>query len=117
MLAEEHRTEFHEAVASHKLRTDGARSDRPLLLTGLILMLGGVVGAFVEYQASLTQSDLRDIASTQILALVFLAVSVVGAALFAAAAVLRVLRLWLLRQLVEQRSHTDQITAALLSAQ
>lgn len=117
MLTEERRTEFHEAVASHKLSTDSARTDRPILIVGVLLMLVGVVGAFVEYSASLSQSDSRDIASSQILAIAFGVLTVIGAALYVGAAISRVLRVWLLRQLVESEERTEQLARALFSAQ
>ncbi|GAA2142570.1 hypothetical protein [Actinomadura napierensis] len=56
---------------------------------------------------------MRDVGSLQTLAIGFLAVTVLGGALYLASAVTRVLRLWLLRQLAESQSHTDQIAAAL----
>ena len=61
---------------------------------------------------SLHQSDQRNIASEQILAIGFLSVTVVGAALFLVGSVARVLRVWLLRQLYEGQAHVDQLTAA-----
>lgn len=113
MLTDERRAEFHEAVATHHLKTDGAKSDRPLRIVAILLMLGGVVGTFVAYNASLAQDDLRDIASSQILALAFLTLTVIGGALYVAGAVARVLRLWLLRQLVESQERADQLLKAL----
>ena len=58
-------------------------------------------------------ADLRDLVSYQILTVVFLALTVVGAALFLAASVAKVLRLWLVRQLLEGQAQTDQISQAL----
>lgn len=113
MLTEDRRAQFHDAVAEHRLKVDGARSDRPLLLFGVILMVGGVVGGFVSYNASLAQDDLRDVGSSQILAIAFLAVTGVGAAVYIVTGVARVLRVWLLRQLVEGQARADQIAAAL----
>lgn len=113
MLTEERRAEFHEAVATHHLKTDSARSDRPVRITGILLMLTGVAGAFVAYQSSLSQDDPRDIGSSQILALAFVACTVLGAALYLAASIARVLRLWLLRQLVESQARADELVAAL----
>lgn len=113
MITEERRAEFHQQVADHRLKTDGSKSDRPVRILGILLMVGGVVGTFVSYNASLAQSDTRDITSSLILAVMFLALSVVGAALYVAGAVTKVLRLWLLRQLVEGQAHADQISAAL----
>jgi H+/Cl- antiporter ClcA len=99
------------------LRTGAAKSDRPLLITGAVLMAVGVLGAFVQYNVSLSQSDLRDIASTQVLTFAMLALAVAGAGLYVAAAIARLLRLWLLRQVLENRSHIDRITAALHTAE
>ena len=113
MLTDERRAEFHAAVATHHLKTDGAKSDRPLQILAILLMLGGVIGTLVAYNASLAQGDLRDIASSQILALVFLTLAVIGGALYVAGAVARVLRLWLLRQLVESQERADQLLEAL----
>ncbi len=65
------------------------------------------------YVSSLTQSDLRDIASYQILATAFLALTVIAVPSTSRGAIARVLRLWLLRQLHEGQAPADQIAAAL----
>ncbi|GAB2868504.1 hypothetical protein [Nocardioides pacificus] len=113
MITEERRTEFHDDVARLKLKSDGSKSDKPLRVIGILLMVGGVIGAFVAYQASLSQDDTRDITSGVILAVFCLALSVVGSALYVAAAVAGTLRLWLLRQLVEGEDRTERLVTAL----
>ena len=113
MLTEERRDQFKQDVADMKLKTDQVKGDGKARIVGILLMLVGVVGAFIAYNNSLAQDDLRNIGSFQILATAFLALTVVGGALYLAGAVARVLRLWLLRQLVEGQQHTDQIAAAL----
>ena len=113
MLTEERREQFKAEVEQVKLKGDSANSDGRTRLIGVLLMAVGVVGAFLAYNVTLSQDDLRDIASTQVLALAFVALTVLGSALFLAASVARVLRLWLLRQLMDSQAHTDQITAAL----
>ena len=113
MLTEERRAEFHQQVADQRLKADGSKSDRPVRIIGVLLMIGGAIGAFVAYNASLAQSDSRDIISSLILAVACVALVVIGAALYVVAALARVLRLWLLRQLVEGQAQTDQIDAAL----
>ena len=113
MLTEDRRAEFHEAVAAHDLKIDRSRSDKPARTLGVLLMLTGVVGGLVMYSASLGQSDSRDILSSLVLAVGFLAVTVLGSALYLAASIARVLRLWLLRQLVEGQARADQLAAAL----
>lgn len=107
------REQFEKAVSGHRLKVAGSAGDKPLLVVGGLLMAGGVVGAFVQYQATLSQDDARDIASSQVLALALLALTVAGAALFAAGFLARVLRLWLLRQLLENRAR-DELLAPLL---
>ncbi|MFI0367884.1 hypothetical protein ACH35V_08385 [Actinomadura sp. 1N219] len=113
MLTEERRQQFKDDVARQKLKTDQSRYDGVLRIIGAVAMVAGVVGVFIAYNVSLTKDDMRDVGSLQTLAVGFLALTVVGAALYLAAAITRVLRLWLLRQLVESQSHTDQISESL----
>jgi uncharacterized membrane protein len=106
------RDELEKAVAGH--RTKGtASSDRPLVIAGALLMAVGVVGAFVQYNVTLSQDDARDIASTQVLVLALLGLVLVGAALFVTGALSRVLRLWLLRQLLENQAREERAAAPL----
>jgi uncharacterized integral membrane protein len=113
MITDERRTEFHQQVSEHRLKVDGARSDKAVRVVGILFMVAGLIGMLVAYNASTSQSDLRDVTSSQILALCFLGLIVVGGALYLATAVARTLRVWLLRQLVEGQAQTDQIAAAL----
>lgn len=113
MLTEERRQRFKDDVGRQRLRTDGSRFDGAARITGILAMIVGIAGTFVAYNVSLTKDDLRDVGSLQTLAVGFLAVTVLGAALYLAAAVTRVLRLWLLRQLLEQQQRSDQLTEAL----
>jgi len=112
MLAEERREQFKTDVAQMKLKTGTSRNDTVLMVLGGIAMLVGVVAAFLIYETSLSASDPRNIASKEVAAIAFLGVTVIGAALFLTGAIARVLRVWLLRQLVEGQAHVDQISAA-----
>jgi hypothetical protein len=112
MLAEERREQFKAEVAQMKLKTGTSRNDVIFMAVGGLAMLVGVVAAFLIYETSLSASDPRNIASKEIAAIAFLAVTVIGAALFLTGAIARVLRLWLLRQLYEAQAHVDQLTAA-----
>lgn len=105
--------EFEAAVANRKLKGRGAGADRALRVVGVLLLVVGIVGTFLAYNNSLSVDDSRDIASNQILAVAFLAITVAGAALFVVAGVAAVLRLWLLRQLVESQARADQVAEAL----
>ncbi|MEV5831543.1 hypothetical protein AB0L25_38880, partial [Spirillospora sp. NPDC052242] len=56
----------------------------------VLLILAGVIGAFVAYNASLSQSDLRDIVSSQVLATACATLAIAGAGLYIAAALAQV---------------------------
>jgi uncharacterized membrane protein YcjF (UPF0283 family) len=112
MLAEQQREQFKNDIAQLKLKSGGSRYDGPLRILGAILMVAGVVVAFIIYEASLSQSDPRQIASQQILAIAFLGVTLIGVALFVASSLAQLLRLWLLRQLYENQAHVDQLVSA-----
>ncbi|MFI6517639.1 hypothetical protein ACIBF1_18935 [Spirillospora sp. NPDC050679] len=113
MLTEERRRRFKDDVAAQRLKTGRSRHDGPLRAVGAVLMVAGVAGVFIAYNGSLTQDDLRDVGSYQTLALGFLALTVLGAALYLAAALARLLRLWLLRQLAESQAQAELLAAAL----
>ena len=112
-LADERRDKFGSEVAALQVGSTRTRGDAVARVVGLVLLVVGVVAAFVLYLASLTLTDLRDLASYQLLATAFLALTVAGAAVLLAAEVVRVLRLWLVRQLLESRLRADQLTEAL----
>ncbi len=69
---------FTAAVAEKKLKTGSSSRDGLVRGVGLAAMIVGVVGAFVAYQPSLGYEDSRDTGSAQILAVAFLALSVLG---------------------------------------
>lgn len=96
-----------------KLRKGASRYDGLLRIAGVLLMVGGTAAAFIIYEASISESDARNIASQQILAIGFLGLTLIGVALFIAASMARLLRFWLLRQLYEGQAHVDQLTAAI----
>lgn len=103
--------DFAAAVSGKKI--GGSARDGIARGAGLLLMILGAVGGFVAYNLSLSQDDFRDIASSQVLAIAFLGVAVLGAGLYVAGAVAAVLRLWLLRQLIDSQDRTQQLVDAL----
>jgi hypothetical protein len=104
---------FRADVADLNVKAGTSRGPRIWRIFGAVLMLAGFVVAIIVYVSSLSQSDPRNIQSSIILALAFVAVTIIGAALYIAATIAGTLRLWLLRQLYEGQAHTDQIAAAL----
>lgn len=113
MLAEERRAQFKADVAHLKLKTGTSRRDGILQIVGAVLMAVGTIAVFIVYEVSLSQKDPRNISSQQILAAGFVAVTLVGVALFVAGTLARIMRLWLLRQLYESQAHVDQLEAAI----
>ena len=113
-LVDERREQFKKDVAALGLDASRSGSGGKARIVGLILMVVGAVAVFVVYIASLTLSDARDLLSYQLLALGFVALTVAGAAVYLAAAVTRVLSLWLVRQLLESSAQTDRIEQALV---
>jgi hypothetical protein len=116
MLAEERREQFKADVASMKLKTGTSRRDAVFQIVGAVLMIVGAVGAFVVYQASLTQKSQLDVGSEQIMAIAFLAATMIGVGLFVVGSLARLLRLWLLRQLYESQAHVDLLVDAIRPA-
>lgn len=105
--------QFRSDVADLKVKGGATRGPGTWRVIGGLLMVVGIVVTFVVYLSSLSQSDPRNIQSAIILALVFVGITVLGAALYIAASIASSLRLWLLRQLYEGQAHADQITEAL----
>ncbi|MEV1133802.1 hypothetical protein [Rhodococcus coprophilus] len=110
---DERREQFKQDVAALGLGTAESGSGGKSRIVGMVLMIVGAVAAFVVYIASLTLSDLRDLVSYQLLSTAFVAVTLVGAAVYIASAVSKVLKLWLVRQLLEGNAQTERIVEAL----
>ncbi len=101
---------FRADVAELRLRTGRTQAERWFAIGGLVLMAAGVVLGIVGYAASLdvtatpgSNVDLLQSNSYVILAVIGVAVSVVGGFVFVRCSLARFLRLWLLR-----RSYEDQ---------
>jgi len=105
--------QFKTEVTDLNLKTGNASRERGAMILGLLMMIVGIAAAFLLYVSSKNTSDARDIASQQIFALAFLAVTVAGAALFLRYSFASFLRMWLLRQLYEGQANTDRIVEAI----
>ena len=96
-----------------KLKTGNATRERVYGVLGLVVMLVGVGGAFFCYVSSRNLSDARDIQSTLILAVGFVALTLLGLGIFLRFAIANFLRMWLLRQLYEGQANTERVVQAL----
>lgn len=104
--------QFKADVGDLKLKTGRGNLETVLQAVGAVLMVVGVLGAFVAYQVSLNKDDVRDVQSAGILAVTMLTLAVTGGALFLRYSLAKFLRLWLLRQLYEGQAHVDQVVEA-----
>jgi uncharacterized membrane protein len=109
--------QFKSDVADLKVKTNRGRRDSTLQILGLVLMIVGVVVAFLVYQSSTDESDARNIQSETILAITMLGLSVIGAAVYIVAALARFFRLWLLRQVYEGQENVARVLAAVREEQ
>ncbi len=105
--------QFKSEVAEMKLKTGNATRERVYGVLGLVVMLVGVGGAFFCYVSSRNLSDARDIQSTLILAVGFVALTLLGLGIFLRFAIANFLRMWLLRQLYEGQANTERMVQAL----
>ncbi len=108
-MSENRADQFKADLAEMKLKTGGASKDGPLQLVGVLVMVAGVVIAFGAYMSSTNQSDARDIQSLIILALGGAALAVAGSAIYLRCALAKFLRVWLLRQIMENRAQADAL--------
>jgi hypothetical protein len=104
--------QFKADVSAMKVKTANQTAERVFQIIGMVLMVGGVVGALLAYASSLNLNDQRDVMSCIVLAVALVAVSVLGAALFLRYSFAKVLRIWLLRQLYEAQANRDAIVGA-----
>jgi len=105
--------QFKTDVNEMNLKTGSASRDRTFQTIGLLLMIVGVVGAFVVYISSGNLDDPRDVTSQVSFTVAFLALTVFGAAIFLRYSLANFLRMWLLRQMFEGQSNTDRLVDAL----
>ena len=106
-MSDRGREEFAEEVSRLKVaKTPGPR-DRLLTTLGLVLAAVGIVVTVLCYTQATGFDDMRDQLQTLILALTGVGLTVLGAALYVAAAITRFLRLWMLRLVYEQRDRAS----------
>lgn len=104
---------FKAEAAELNLKAGNPARDGQLQILGAILMVAGIVVAFLAYQGSLGADDSRDVISFVSFAVFGLTLAVTGAALFIRYSLGKFLRLFLLRQMYEGQSHLDALVEAL----
>jgi uncharacterized membrane protein YidH (DUF202 family) len=114
MQATNERVEKFKAEAAElNLKAGSANRDTMLQSLGVVLMVAGIVVAFLGWEGGKGASDPRDVQSYTTFAIVGLTLAVSGAAVFLRYGLSKFLRLWLLRQMYEGQSHIDQVVDAI----
>lgn len=105
--------QFKSDVSDMKLKGGNAGREKALGTVGVVLMLVGIIGSFFSYVSATNLADQRDILEQVIMAIAFVTVSLLGAALFVRYAFANFLRMWLLRNLYEGQANTDRLIEAI----
>lgn len=112
-MSENRADQFKADMAEMKLKTGAASKDGPLQLVGVLLMVAGIVVAFGAYMSSTGQKVEADIFELFILGLGGVALTITGAAIYLRCALAKFLRVWLLRQIMENRAQADALAERL----
>ena len=103
--------QFKAEIAELRIKDPSAPRDPMLARAGMVAMGIGVALGVVAYVLSHgTENDLQQ-RDAIVVALIGVAVTVTGAALFLKASIANFLRFWLLRDLHERRAQTDRLLA------
>ena len=113
MQATNERVEKFKAEAAQlNLKAGNANQDAKLQSLGTLLMVAGVVIAFVAYAGATGATAVGDVVEYVSLGVAGLTLAVMGSAVFLRYGLAKFLRLWLLRQMYEGQSHIDQVVEA-----
>jgi hypothetical protein len=101
--------QFKRDIAEMQVKDPAAGRDRLATRGGFALMVIGVIVAIAAYAQSHGTSNPLGQRDAIIIALIGVAVTVVGAALFVKGSIATFFRFWLARLIYEQKASTDRI--------
>ena len=101
--------QFKRDIAEMQVKDPAAGRDRLALRGGVTLMVIGVIAAIAAYAQSHNTPNPVEQRDAIIIALIGVAVTVVGAALFLKGSLSTFFRFWLARLIYEQKAQTDRI--------
>ncbi|HEY3140372.1 MAG TPA: hypothetical protein VGJ86_04545 [Acidimicrobiales bacterium] len=107
--------QFKAEVAEMRLRDPATARDRLFLRLGAVGLLAGPVVGVIAYFMSHGSTNPLQQRDAIVLALIGLTLAVVGAALFAVAAISGFLRFWLARLCYEQQAQADRLLTTVTS--
>jgi hypothetical protein len=101
--------QFKKDIAEMQVRDPAAGRDRLALRGGFALMVIGIIVTIAAYLQSHNTVNPLTQADAQITALIGVAVTIMGAALFLRGSLAAFFRFWLARLIYEQKAQTDRI--------
>ena len=104
--------QFKAEVADMRLRDPATGLDRLLLRLGVLAMVAGPVVALVAYFLSHSATGSLQQNDAIVQAILGLAITIVGAALYVKTALAGFLRFWMARLSYEQQAQGDRVAAA-----
>lgn len=104
--------QFKADIADMRIRDPAVGRESLLLWAGVAGLVAGIALTIISYFLSKNTNSALDQADYHIVALIGVAVTVAGAALFIRYSVAAFLRFWLARLIYEQRAQTDRIVSA-----
>jgi hypothetical protein len=105
--------QFQEDVGKLKVTGGGANPERLGSQWGIGLAILGFVVAFISWWSAYNAGSFEDIYRAQIFALIGVAISLVGIAIWLRNSLTRYLRYWIVRLVYEQREQTDRLVEEL----
>lgn len=100
---------FKADIADMRIKDPAVGRETLLVRAGVVLMLAGVALTIAAYSFSHSTTNALGQNDDQILAVIGLALTVLGAAVFLRYSLAGFLRFWLARLIFEQRTQTDRI--------
>jgi len=110
-MADSRLEQFKADISEMRIKDPAVSRDTMLLRLGAILLVVGVAITVVAFFLSHTTNSTLDQNDDHIVALLGVAVTIVGAALFLRYSLGAFLRFWLARLIYEQRAQTDRLLA------
>ena len=105
--------QFKEEIASMRLRDPSTARDRQLLRLGIALMVVGIAAGLYAYALSHGTTNPLQQRDAIVIALIGVALTAAGGALFLRYSIAQFLRFWLARLSHEQQAAADRVVEAI----
>lgn len=112
MMSEAVRVQFEEEIARLRASNNAGPADRRMAVAGVVAAVVGIVIVLIAYRQTMNYSDQRDQMESLVLALLGIALVVLGSVVYLRNSLTRFMRFWLLRTIYEQRDVARALSAS-----